>query len=361
MYKQTDGLAMGNPIAPTVANIFMSQLEEKYLHECSHNFRPLLYHRYLDDTCVFFKNKDHADAFLTFINAAHPQIKFTMETESENRLPFLDMIINRYTLNEVNYFSTCVYRKPTFFAIGLSFYSFCPLKFKINAICTLVHRAFKICSNHLYLYDEIGFLKKYFYDNGYPKFLVDSVIVRTLGKILDFVPQNISVDRKIIFVSLPFYGEKWCSDLKHDLTQLISKFYPQFDVKLIFCNNFTIGSLLRTKEKLPVHMQTGLVYKYACEGCNTFYLGQTAKAAKTRWSQHLGVSCRTERLLGAPPYSAIRNHAELSGHRVLMKNFSIIAKASSDFDRKLLESLYIFKLRPPLNNTSSSVPLKVII
>ena len=57
LYKQTDGLAMGNPIAPTVANIFMSQLEEKYLHEYSPIFLPLLYHRCLDNTCVFSKIK----------------------------------------------------------------------------------------------------------------------------------------------------------------------------------------------------------------------------------------------------------------------------------------------------------------
>ena len=35
-YKQIDGAAMGSPLDPTLANIFMSSFENKWLKYCPH-------------------------------------------------------------------------------------------------------------------------------------------------------------------------------------------------------------------------------------------------------------------------------------------------------------------------------------
>ena len=76
--KQIEGLSLGNPAAPALANVFMCNLEEKLLDECPQNFKPICYKRYLDDTFVVFKEPDHASLFHNYINAAHPNITFTM-------------------------------------------------------------------------------------------------------------------------------------------------------------------------------------------------------------------------------------------------------------------------------------------
>ena len=39
---------------------------------------------------VIFKCEADADCFLTFPNQQHPKIKFTIEKEKNNQLPFLD-------------------------------------------------------------------------------------------------------------------------------------------------------------------------------------------------------------------------------------------------------------------------------
>ena len=43
LYKQINGLAMGQPVAPTLANIFLCFHEKKWLNDCPQEFRPVLY------------------------------------------------------------------------------------------------------------------------------------------------------------------------------------------------------------------------------------------------------------------------------------------------------------------------------
>ena len=60
-----------------------------------------------------FDSKDIANEFLTFLNSRHDSIKFTIEFEEDNKIPFLSILLN-------NTFSTAVYRKKTFTASTLS-------------------------------------------------------------------------------------------------------------------------------------------------------------------------------------------------------------------------------------------------
>ena len=81
LYRQRDGLGMGLPLAPTFANIFMNHHEQIHLQNCPNEFRPVFYKRYVDDTFVIFRHKDHAKLFLNYINDHHSSISFTMEEE----------------------------------------------------------------------------------------------------------------------------------------------------------------------------------------------------------------------------------------------------------------------------------------
>ena len=56
---------------------------------------------------------------------------------------FLDIKISR----ENNKFTTSVYRKPTFSRVLTNFGSFILKSYKHNLLFTLLHRAFKLCSN----------------------------------------------------------------------------------------------------------------------------------------------------------------------------------------------------------------------
>lgn len=108
MYKQIDEVAMGSPLGPVLANIFVGFYEQKLFHNTS---KPVVYFRYVDDTFAIFHNEADADSFLNALNHLHPSLKFTFEKENNKSLPFLDVYVERTYTGK---FETSVYRKPTF-------------------------------------------------------------------------------------------------------------------------------------------------------------------------------------------------------------------------------------------------------
>ena len=70
VYKRFDGVSMGSPLAPTLANLFLADLESKWVAASS---APVHYFRYVDDIfCIFDRNNDSHANFLDFLNAQHP-------------------------------------------------------------------------------------------------------------------------------------------------------------------------------------------------------------------------------------------------------------------------------------------------
>jgi len=119
MYRQIDGVAMGSPPGPALANIFVGHQEQKLFNVVN---RPLAYFRYVDDTFAVFNNEDDCNAFLSHLNCLHSSLRFTHEKESNHSLHFLDVLLERRDSE----FSTSVYRKPTFTGQYLRWNSFIP-------------------------------------------------------------------------------------------------------------------------------------------------------------------------------------------------------------------------------------------
>ena len=92
LYEQVDGVAMGSPLGPLMANAFMCNIEKQLETE---NKMPAFYKRYEDDTLSAMPDFEPASEFLTTLNNSHPSIDFTMELEENGtaRLPFLGIRI----------------------------------------------------------------------------------------------------------------------------------------------------------------------------------------------------------------------------------------------------------------------------
>ena len=125
LYDQIDGVAMGSPLAPALANLFMSHYETKWLQNEKAS-DVLHYKRYVDDIFCLFKTEIEVEKFYSFINCQHPNIKFTLEKEHNKTLPFLDILVKS---NE-NKIETSVYYKKTYTGLLTYYFSFTPTVYK---------------------------------------------------------------------------------------------------------------------------------------------------------------------------------------------------------------------------------------
>ena len=101
--------------------------------------------------------------FLKHLNNQNNNIKFTMEIEENNKLPFLDVLISRKEDGSVSH---QVYRKKTHTNSYLHANSHHFPPQKIGVINTLVTRALRIFDKE-HIQEEIEHLGRVFRDNGY--------------------------------------------------------------------------------------------------------------------------------------------------------------------------------------------------
>ncbi|XP_072028106.1 uncharacterized protein [Amphiura filiformis] len=94
LYQQDHGCAMGLPVSPIIANLYMEWFENKALTSTADP--PRIWLRYVDDTFVVI-NKDKVQQFTDHINSQNEHIKFTNDPEKDGQLPFLDTLVKRQT------------------------------------------------------------------------------------------------------------------------------------------------------------------------------------------------------------------------------------------------------------------------
>ena len=135
-YRQVDGLAMGSPPAPHLANGWLSQFDDRIKGDAK------VYFRYMDD---IFRNikKNKIESKLKEINSYHPSLKFTCEIECDGCLPFLDMKV----INNNGTLSSTWYCKPTDTGLVMNFHALAPKKYKRAVIAGFVHRIYCACSS----------------------------------------------------------------------------------------------------------------------------------------------------------------------------------------------------------------------
>ena len=109
-----------------------------------------------------------------------------MEKESENRLPFLDVLIDN---NQAPVLTT-VFRKSPFTGLLMNFTSFTSYSYKLGLIRTLIDRAYKINSTWLVFHQETTKIRDFLLKNSYPAHIIDKAINSTINKFFRFNRQN---------------------------------------------------------------------------------------------------------------------------------------------------------------------------
>ena len=221
----------------------------------------------------------------------------------------------------------------------------------------MINRAYVVSSTFHNFHLESDILKQYFTNNGFSQNMFTSIVKRFLDR--KYSPNRVTPvdDRTKFYVSLPYFGSQ-SDKLQSDLKQLLAKYFPHINFILISTNPFKIGSFFQFKDKLPVALRSKLIYKFSCSHCESSYVGSTTRTLGQRIAEHAGKSYRTNRFLSSPSHSSVREHCNSCNSIVNQDNFSILCHSTAS-EIRILESLYIFKLKPDFNNTLSAFPLSI--
>lgn len=335
-YQQENGLPMGSPLSPVLAEFCMQSLEENIVE--GHPYIKS-WIRFVDDVHAIIKSRKTND-ILRCINSFHLSIQFTVEMEAEQVLmgdkkfgiPFLDVFLFKKDDETIG---RCVYRKPTHTNRYLHFTSSHPTAHKISVVDSLVTRGLRICEKDDEATNkELSFIKSCLQKNGYPNGFVEKRIkIQKYKMSIRKPPAN--PDETEVFpkrVCLPYYPkvtEKMASYIRRN-TDLELAYSPQ---------NKISGHLSAHKDRKTL-LDTG-IYQWICEGsetesCSKVYIGETRKGLQTRSAQHM-----YHIYSGNINSSAVAEHVCNTGHRMDPDKITLIEREPNTVRRKVKEGLYI--------------------
>ena len=99
IYIQVDGVTIGSPLGPVLADIFMIESEKAILPELTEFIK--FWTKYVDDTISYIKLGTIND-IITKLNSLNNNVQFTFEEEDKETLPFLGVLTRRKCNSIVN-------------------------------------------------------------------------------------------------------------------------------------------------------------------------------------------------------------------------------------------------------------------
>nr|XP_018908816.1 PREDICTED: uncharacterized protein LOC109038254 [Bemisia tabaci] len=298
MYRQVSGLFMGNPISPFLSDLFMSNLEIERIV-----FRPdmfLLWRRYVDDVLSKIK-KGQQTLALEYLNHLEESIEFTIEEEKDQKLPFLDLLLDRSN-NKIEF---DIYRKPTDTGNYIKGNAHNPKVHKTAAFRSMAYRMMKIpLSDENRKREEnniISIAKKNHFQEEEIRQVINKVKRKVRMNNLTTLKGETKDKRYRKFTFHPKWGPKF------------KKVFQKLDIELSFTNNHNLmnrfSKKIETTEK-DDSAKPG-IYEINCNTCHKCYVGQTKRSLKIRGQEHVRNMKNRE-----ITRSAVAHHFWSTGHNI---------------------------------------------
>ena len=139
IYLQIEGTAMGTPVAPTYAILFMFGIERKLIKQ------SLFYKRYIDDILAIFTSQEAIQEFILKVNSSVPNNQLTLESiTTGNQCNFLDLTITI----DGGQISTEIYQKPHNTFAYIPTYSDHPRSMFSSFVLEELKRLYRSCSDY---------------------------------------------------------------------------------------------------------------------------------------------------------------------------------------------------------------------
>ena len=338
MYRQINGLAMGSPPAPMLANGWLSSYDSTIKGDA------VLYSRYIDDILRDI-HRDSIDKKLTDINKLNPDfLKFTVERENDHKIAFLDMEIHR----KVNRLYSTWYTKSTDTGLVMNFLSLAPMKYKRSVVCGMIHRIFRSCSNFKTFHESLDKAKLILEKNQCAKSFLDPIIKDTLEKLVlgkDTVTEEEKpeeeIEKKLFMIQ---YRGKISDEFKRTLAKINAP------CRVVFTLTKLKTVLPSLKPSIDTPFKSWLVYKIECPRCNACYVGYTRRHLISRLKEH------------GQAKKPVGKHMRACNHTLGIDNATILARSTrSEYHLMTLEALFIAQLKPSLNTRDEYKSLELVI
>jgi len=388
-YIQIMGTAMGSPMAPSYASLFMGKLEQDFLE--NENFNPTVWLRFLDDIFMIWNHSEEdLHKFINSLNNFHPTIKFTY-TASSTHVSFLDVNVMK---NSDNTISTNVHVKETNIHQYVEYSSCHPRSCKNGIPYSQAKRYRRIISDDYQLKHSLNELKTYFQKRNYPIHVIESalskVCILTQNDALNTA--ECTKDKNVIpFIiqynpSLPNIGltiNKYWSLLNlsdknsvktlykskpilayrrpRNLQDLLIRTKPTKNFQRCFssskcnrrrcsqCANIresTNFSSSNTKEMFSLRyntdcISTDVIYLITCKKCNMQYVGQTLQQVSKRMNNH---RFHIKNCMDPQFSSNVSIHFNTNNHSLRDFSFMPIDIVHGEMNRLIKESYWINRL-----------------
>lgn len=339
IYQFKDGLQMGNPLSPLVADVFMDGFEAHAFQNSPQMVDVLFWARYVDDIiCIYNCNATCLQAFLDTLNSYHPNIKFTLEVGGNN-INFLDLsisLVSTSSNSKRKTFQFNVYRKPTFTDTTIDGNSFHPYAHKNAAYFSMVHRLLSLPLNPENYNKELATIKLIARRN-HVKLNIDNLVKKKrYASALSQISTFSSSPGKLIYIRQPFLG-----NISYEIASILKK----IGYRAAFYTVSSLRSISQVKDSIPLLDRNG-VYRLSCNSCNAIYIGQTGRTLSCRINEHL-----TSWRKGIIGNSAFGNHLTAASHCFDKNQVNSVTLLHNNKKGKVLDKLEALEIITHTNNT----------
>ena len=323
IWTKTDGTAIGKSISGDIAAIYMEFYENEYVFDPSKNaFIPIFWVREVDNVyCLWQHGVDSIPIFLAYLNSIEPRIQWTMETEQEGRLPFVDLSLCKQSYR----ITAGIYRKQSHTLRYSNFLSNRPRAEQLGIVKSMLHRAHGLCDEEEGQKDaEIELLSHAFISSGYTPKEVDRVIGSYVCEKPD---NNTQAENRTDTLCIPYV--RGASDR-------LRKQMAQEGVNIVFKRGQTLGKYLMNGGPPRSDRRKNVVYKVPCATCSFCYVGETSQRFDERESQHKRSIKNCDLKNGI--FMHVAKHPD---HTIAWERTVFLDYDQNFYARRMKESLYI--------------------
>lgn len=319
---------MGNSTSGIIADMVLEDLEEESMKKLP--FELPYYKRYVDDVNTAIPSNQQ-DKVLEVFNEYHPRLQFTIETEENDSINFLDMTLVK---DSGGHIKTKWYQKEIASQRYLNYRANNPAVHKRNVVTGMVDRAITLTDPK----ERPKCLKKVrtiMAKNGYPPEFTSKIISDRTDRFYNGNQNPKNTEMK--WLTLPYIP---------GLTDRLKKTLRKYNITVACKMDNTIGKLFtHTKYVVPKLKRSNLIYNADCLMCPMKYVGETGQRLTNRNSGH-----KTDIKAGKlTETTALCQHAVQKKHNIDFDGIKILGHAINKYERRIAESMHIVRTPNAMN------------